>query len=131
VEEGVNQIIASVTASVAGIGSYVLAQETPGGTDVQTLLTQFGVFGVVIVVFKYMLARQDQRDDQADKNDEQTLKSLRDDINQLRTDLGDERHSHDETRRRLYDALMLTTTDENMTAATIAKIKEALTKEIR
>lgn len=107
----------------------MLAQETPGGTDVQTLLTQFGVFGVVIVVFKFMLARQDQRDDKADSREEATLQSLRDDIAAIRSDLQEERRSHDETRKKLYDALMLSSSDEVIHSDTLERLKQVLLED--
>lgn len=63
-----------------------------------TLFTQLGVFAVVVVVFKFMLNRQDTRDAKDDEKDAETLAIVREELVQ-------ERLAHEETRKKLYDAL--------------------------
>lgn len=78
--------------------NLLLAQSVDPGTGLSTLFTQLGVFAVVVVVFKFMLNRQDNRDAKDDVKDAEILALLR-------QELISERQSHDETRQKLYDAL--------------------------
>lgn len=74
-----------------------MSQVDPG-MGISALFTQLGVFAVVVVVFKFMLNRQDTRDAKDDEKDAETLALLRE-------ELMEERKLHNETREKLYDAL--------------------------
>lgn len=97
-------IIASFIASTAGLMSFILAQETQTN-DVQGIITQLGIFGVVIAVFKFMLSREDVKDAKADEKEEENVIALRKDIEFLRLELAQERDSHEHTRKYLYDLI--------------------------
>jgi len=79
-------------------GLKSLLGQDPGNIGTSSILTQLGVFAVVVVVFKFMLNRQDQRDAKQDERDTETLSMIRD-------DLAKEREEHADTRQRLYDSL--------------------------
>lgn len=78
-------------------GLSAVSQVDPG-MGISALFTQLGVFAVVVVVFKFMLNRQDTRDAKDDEKDAETLALLRE-------ELMEERKLHNETREKLYDAL--------------------------
>jgi beta-lactamase regulating signal transducer with metallopeptidase domain len=100
-----NAIIASLTASIAGLMSTLLAQEVSPPADIQSIVTQLGIFGVVIAVFKFMLGRSDERDAKADKREEENIENLRRDIAILREELSKEQAAHEMTRQHLFELI--------------------------
>ena len=107
-----NSILATFTASVAGLMSSILAQEVSPPADLQSIVTQLGIFGVVIAVFKFMLGRSDERDAKADKREEENIENLRRDIAILREELTKEQHAHEVTRQHLFELIRKKVNDE-------------------
>ena len=76
------------------------------GLGLEALLPQLGVFTVVLVVIKFMLGRQDVRDERSDERDSEIVHQLRHDIELLRAELIEERRLHGETRQKLIDTVL-------------------------
>lgn len=98
-------VLGSTVNAFANTGNFLLAATDPYASGIDQILTQLGVFAVVIVVFKFMLGRQDARDEKSDQKESEVLSQLRHDIDELRKELAEERRLHNETRQKLFDVI--------------------------
>jgi hypothetical protein len=93
-------------ATFAGlVSSSMLGQSGTSSSPTFDILSQLGVFAVVIVVFKFMLGRQDQRDEKAEKHTTEHTAHLLSETDRLHKELAEERDAHEETRKQLVHLL--------------------------
>ncbi len=93
------------TYSILSLISNGVAEQVASSGGWGTLITQLGVFGIVVVVFKFMLGRQDARDEKNDAKDKEALEKLRSDKAAVEAELKMEREKHDQTRQQLINVL--------------------------
>ena len=98
-------VLGSVVHTFSSTGNFILAATDPTTSSIDQVLTQLGVFAVVIVVFKFMLGRQDARDEKSDQKESEVLAQLRHDIEELKKEWAEERRLHNETRQKLFDVI--------------------------
>ena len=80
-------------------GNLIAAATDPNSSDLWTAYApQLGIFVIVVIVAKFFLGRQDAKDAESDKRDHEL-------IDVTRQQLKEEREMHEETRKKLYDAL--------------------------
>jgi hypothetical protein len=73
--------------------------------SVETLIPQLGVFGIVVLVFRWMLSRQDERDAQARLKDDQNRDQLLEQLEETQRRLDAEQKEHEATRKMLIELL--------------------------
>lgn len=95
---GIASVAATRVLAVFGAAPNFLAAATDPAGGIETYLPQLGIFGVVVIVFKFMLNRQDVRDADSDKQ-QQVL------IDLLKESLSAEKKAHDITRSKLIEVL--------------------------
>lgn len=93
-----HQTLAYMGAAIAGLSVRLLSVGDASSMSWDSLFQQLGVFAVVIVVFRWMLNRSDERDKARDIEDRET-------VNSLREELRAERTAHQVTREALFRAL--------------------------
>lgn len=98
----------AVLSAVHGVPAFLAASTDPTASSWDALIPQAGIFAVVIVFFKFMLGRQDTRDEKSDAKDHDEHDYMRSEIERLHKLLDDERAEHNATRKLLVEYLLPT-----------------------
>lgn len=94
----------ATVGTVYRVAGFVGAAGDPT-ISLETLIPQLGVFGVVVLVFRWMLSRQDERDAQARLKDDQNRDQLLDQLEEAQRKLEAEQKEHEVTRKALIELL--------------------------